>query len=91
MNTTELIDLFQTHHNEYLNNDTPSSDLDALNFLNTLVPVKHDMISMCRYESFILETDIDKLAERATEADIITLLRLGILYDEDLDSLYMFV
>jgi hypothetical protein len=71
-------------------------DIAAFLLLETLVPSLpekqrgYDIVECAEHDQIWLSTDVDKLAEVATEADIITLLRCGVFYD-DTGSLSMFV
>ena len=64
-------------------------DLHAFILLNEIVPGSRDIISAAEHDQFYLDVDYDKLAEVATEAQIIDLIRCGVLFDEG-DGLSMF-
>ncbi len=50
-----------------------------------------DMVTVAEHDEIYLDTDCEQLARVATEADIRTLRRCGVLYNEDIESLMMFV
>lgn len=50
-----------------------------------------DVIGAASYDTIYLYGDIKDLNEVATEEDILNLMRCGIYYSEDEDSLYMLV
>ena len=91
----DLPEMFEKHHDARSSFGTPEGcpDLIAFNLLNKLAPVKdgHGLISCSEHDEFFLATDCKKLAEVATEEDIIMLRRCGIRYDSSLESLCMFV
>ena len=69
----------------------PRPDLCAFLVLDKLIPRPgHDMVSAAEHDEIWLDTDCTKLAEVATEADILTLIRCGVIYDEGTESLFMF-
>jgi hypothetical protein len=61
--------------------------------LNNLAPLApgQDMVTAAEHDEIWLGTDLDVLAEKASSEDIRTLVRCGIRYDDDTDSLCMFV
>ena len=76
----------------------PRPDLCAFLMLHDLAPREpnrdghiRDMISAAEHDEIYLDTDCELLATNATEDDIVTLTRCGIRYDDDLESLCMFV
>lgn len=96
-----MIDLnatFEKYDDDYLkfgrveNKLSSRPDLCAFMLLDKLLPnAILDMISAAEHDEIFLEVDCDKLAEVATEEDILTLIRCGVRYDDDLDGLAMFV
>lgn len=66
-------------------------DLCAFLLLDKLLsdPCKN-IVSDAGHDQIYLGVDIEKLADVATEDDIVTLIRCGVLYESDTDSLYMF-
>jgi len=94
----DLIETFANYEDEYIKFDrviNPLSsrpDLCAFILLDKLVPQPtHDIIGSAEHDEIFLDVDCDKLAIVATEADIITLIRCGVRYDHEYDSLAMFV
>ncbi len=66
-------------------------DLCAFLLLDKLLPNPgRDMVSGAEHDQIFLDADLDKLAEVATEEDILTLCRCGVFYDDDVESLSMF-
>ena len=64
-------------------------DLCAFLLLDKLLPLSNrDMISDASHDQIYLEVDCEELAKVATEEDIITLIRCGVILSED--YLYMF-
>lgn len=70
----------------------PCPDVCAFMLLSELVPIDRgrDMIVAATHGEFWLRTDVEKLAEAATSEDIRTLVRCGVRYDADTESLCMF-
>lgn len=66
-------------------------DLCAFLLLDKLVPGTRDMVCGAEHDEIFIGTDPDSLAAVATEADILTLVRCGVRYDEETRSLAMFV
>lgn len=66
-------------------------DLCAFLLLDRLVPGSTDMIACAEHDEIWLEVDVEKLAAVATEDELLTLVRCGVRYDGDVDSLAMFV
>jgi len=73
--------------------DPPSmrSDICAFLLLDKLVPGTIDMVTAAEHDEIWLQVDCDVLAKVATEDDILYLVRCGVRYDDDTDSLAMFV
>lgn len=96
MTRDEFIQIFDRYDHEFLKKErvdftvTKRPDLHAFLLLDRLLPGKRDMISASEHDEYFLDIDIDKLVEVITEADIITLQRCGVRYDESLDSLAVF-
>lgn len=65
-------------------------DLHAFLLLDKLMPGTRDMVSAAEHDEIYLDVDCEKLAEVASEHDILALTRCGVRYDEDTDSLCMF-
>ena len=93
-----LAEVFEKHNSEFLHFErvehklSNRPDLCGFLLLDKLLPgADADMISASEHDEIFLDVDCDKLAEIATEEDILMLTRCGIRYDEDCDSLAMFV
>ena len=73
--------------------DPPSQrpDLCAFLLLDKLLPGKRDIVSYAEHDQIWLDVDIDALAEVASKDDVVYLLRCGVWYDDDVESLSMFV
>ena len=65
-------------------------DLHAFMLLDKLFPHRKDIISAAEHDEIYLSVEPSELAEVATEEQIIELVRCGVRYDEDNDSLAMF-
>lgn len=94
----DLYEAFETHDRQYgkfdqIENPAHSRpDLCAFLLLDQLVPgAGRDMISAAEHDEIFLDVDCDKLAEVATDADILTLTRCGVRYDASFGCLAMFV
>lgn len=91
----DLEEIFQKHNREFLKFENitnplhPTTDICAFLLLHKLVPSDRDMVSCAGHDEIWLRTDLDKLAEVATEEDILTLVRCGVRLDDN--SLKMFV
>jgi len=67
-------------------------DLCAFMYLDKLIPDQNGKIISCaEHDEIYLEVDISELAKVATEEDVLFLLRCGVRYDSELESLCMFV
>lgn len=75
------------------NKRSKRADLHAFLLLDELCPsIKGlDIVRGAEHDEIWLEVDPKKLAKVATEQQIIELIRCGVRYDEDTDSLAMFV
>lgn len=92
MTLEELAALFEKHEDVYLKSneiDGPA-DLAAFNLINKLLPSKKDMIACAEHDEFWLSAIPEKMAEVASEEDIIFLIKCGVRYDEDTDSFAFF-
>lgn len=94
-----LEEVFERHSDEefikFERVDNPlhdSPDMAAFLLLSKLVPNPgRDMVSSANRDQIWLSTDTERLAEVATEEDIITLIRCGVMFDSDADCLSLFV
>lgn len=94
-----MIDLEATfnkyHADEYLEFDrvenkySGRADLNALILLDKLLPGSSDIISAAGHEEVFLSVDISELAEVASEEDILTLVRCGVLYYPEYHCLFI--
>lgn len=95
-----MIDLYATfekHNDDFLRFELVENKLharpDLCGFLliDKLLPNDgRDMVCGATHDEIFLDADCEKLAEVATEDDILTLTRCGVRYDSDTDSLAMF-
>jgi hypothetical protein len=67
-------------------------DLHAFLLLDSLVPCEkgRDIVSAAEHDQIFLATEPEKLAAVATEEIVLELARCGVMYDEEVDSLFMF-
>lgn len=95
LNLRAVFDKYEDEHREFErveNKLHPRPDLCAFLLLDKLAPEPgREMISAASHDEIFLDTNCDKLAEVATEADIVTLIRCGVRYHGQFDSLAMFV
>ena len=70
--------------------NTKVIDVKGRTVIPGLIDNHSHWIRAAEHDEFWLNVDCDKLAEVATEQDIITLTRCGVRYDADNDSLAMF-
>lgn len=88
---------YEKHEAEFLkfervqNKTSGRADLHAFNLLDKLVPGKSDMVSAAEHDEIWLAVSPDDLAKVATEEQIIDLIRCGVRYDNQTDSLALFV
>ena len=89
---------FDKYDAEYLNFDRVENklhsrpDICAFLLLDKLQPSDgRDMVCAAVYDEIFLDADCDKMAEVATEEDILTLTRCGVRYDTETNGLAMFV
>lgn len=93
----DLKALFEKHNDEFLefervkNKLSTRRDIHAFILLNQLLPDTGDILSAAEHDEVWLSIDVSDLAKVATEYQIIDLIRCGIRYDSDIDSLAMFV
>lgn len=79
----------------------PCPDICGFMLLDKLCPTywrsaewkskRQGIVSGAGHDQIWLATDVEKLAEACTKEDVRTLLRCGIMYDSDSDSMTMFV
>ena len=91
-----LAEVFEKFDDDYIkferieNKLSGRPDLHAFLLLDKLMPGTRDMVSAAEHDEIYLDVDCEKLAEVASEHDILALTRCGVRYDEDTDSLCMF-
>jgi hypothetical protein len=79
-------ELLEKHEEEYLKFDkvkekkTNRPDLQALLILDSIIPSNRDIISASEHDEFFLDIDLEVLAAKATEEQIIDLIRCGVRY-----------
>ena len=66
-------------------------DIGAFMLLHKLAPGTGDIVVSAEHDEIWLDVDIEKLESSATEEDILYLIRCGVMYDTETDSLSMFV
>lgn len=92
-----LAETFDNYRDEYHRFDGVKNklharpDLCAFLLLDQLVPGTGRMVCAVEKDEIYLDVDPEKLAEVATENDVLTLVRCGVLYDATTESLSMFV
>lgn len=104
MKTQDLVSLFTKHADEFLKFDRiaspahPRPDLCAFLMLHEIAPGnlngshRHsDMVACAAHDEIWLDTSVELLAEHASEAQIIDLIRCGIRFDRSNAALAMFV
>ena len=94
----EIGKICNKHEDEYLMFDRVENklhqrpDICAFLLLDKLLPNRGmDIVCAAGHDEIFLDADIEKLCNIATESDILTLIRCGVRYCEDTDSLAMFV
>lgn len=94
--TPSLRERFEQFEAEYIKFEriehklSSRTDLHAFLLLNSLQPGTGDMISASEHDEFWLDINCEQLAAVITDEQIRDLVRCGVRYDEDLDSLCMF-
>lgn len=89
--------VFKAYDDEYLKFErveekiSERPDLHAFMLLDRLLAGKGDMVCCAEHDEIWLDVDVDELAKLATKGQIIQLIRCGVRYDEDTNSLAMFV
>lgn len=93
----DLKALYEKHDKEFLrfervaNPRSKRPDLHAFLLLDELTPDTRDMVSSAEHDEIWLDVKIEALAEVITEEQFVDLIRCGVRYDSDVDSLAMFV
>ena len=92
----ELKETFRKFDKDYVefkkikNPPSKRPDLCAFLLLDKLVPGGSDIVTQSGHDEFFLEIDVETLAERATEDDVLYLVRCGVRYSSEFDCLSMF-
>lgn len=94
----DLKQAFTELEDEYLKFDRVDNklhsrpDMCAFILLDKLCPAKGcDIVGSAEHDEIWLDVDCEKLAEVATKEDVLLLTRCGIMYDEEMGSLHVFV
>jgi hypothetical protein len=88
---------FAKFEDEYMNFDLIEQklhhrpDICAFILIDRLCGGSGDVISAAGHDQIWLDADLRKLSRTASEEDIQTLRRCGVMYDEEFDCLTMFV
>ena len=96
MTTDKLRDLFEKHDKEFLRFDlvgrtgTTRPDLAAFILLDQLCPATGDIVSGASHDEIYLNIEVDQLANVITEEQVIELIRCGVRYDDQTESLCKF-
>lgn len=69
----------------------PRPDLCAFLLLDELQPGAQDMVGSAEHDQIWLYVDTERLADVVTDEQIRELVRCGVMYDDDTESLSMFV
>lgn len=99
MTTKHFTEAFDEHEDEFLKFDripaderlSTRPDLHAFTILDRLVPGTDDMVSSAQYDEIFLSIDPETLASVVSREQLVDLIRCGLRYDEQFDSLAMFV
>ena len=93
----DLNEVFEKYNDDYLKFERVENklharpDLCAFLLIDKLLPNNgSDIVCAAEHDEIYLDADCEKLAEVATEEDILTLTRCGVRYDSEFDSLVMF-
>lgn len=98
----DLHETFEKHNDEFLKFErvekprTTRRDLHAFLLLDEIVKYDDDravvtILAAAEHDEVLLDIDCNRLAECVTEAQLIELIRCGVRYSADLDSLCLFV
>lgn len=91
-----LQEVFKKHQDEYGKFDKVIGkagnrpDLNAFLLLDYICPNNYDIVEYSEHDIIYLGIEPDELAKKATEEQIITLIRCGVMYDAFMPSLTMF-
>lgn len=93
----DLNEAFESHNDEFLKFDrievkrSKRADMHAFLLLDELQPRERKIVGGASHDQIWLDADCTELAENITEAQILELVRCGIMFDSESESLYMFV
>lgn len=93
---TEFIKLWEKYEDEYLKFEkvepkfSQRADIHAFILLDKLCPGTQNIVGSATHYEFYLRLDVDDIIDKITEEDIITLIRCGISYCENIDVFYKF-
>jgi hypothetical protein len=86
-----LKERFDQYENEYLlYREAGRPDLNAFYLLDKLIPGTEDMINGAEHDEYYLSVSPEVLHQVASDEDILFLVRCGVRYDEDVDSLALY-
>lgn len=97
MTVKELLALFKKHNDEFLEFEnvehkrSTRKDIHAFILLDELVPGTDDIVSAATHDEIFLAVGVEALAEKATEEQVVDLIRCGIRIDDHEEGLAMFV
>jgi hypothetical protein len=98
MTYQDLIDSFERNEDEFLKFEridpaklhTSRADLQALIYLDKMMPSDEDIISDSSHDVIYLSYAVNRVASLFDEVDVIMLLRCGVCLDKTTDSFYLF-
>lgn len=98
MSVKQLSATFDKYEDEYIqfqnvaNKRSRRPDMHAFIVLDELLPGdgKGDLISAAEHDQFFLDIEPEALARVATEEIILDLVRCGVSFDEENESLFLF-
>ena len=96
MTLDEMKTIFDDAHDEFLHFERVATilstrpDLHAFMRLDKLCHGEANIVSDAHHDEFYLSIDPSKLATVASKDDIIELIRCGVRYDDEWDTLAMF-
>lgn len=82
---------FLTFDKRVINKLSSRADLHAFILLDKLVPGNMDIIGSAEHDEIWIDIDPEDLSKAATEEQMIELIRCGLRYNSETDSLAMFV
>lgn len=98
MSVKQLSATFDKYEDEYIqfqnvaNKRSRRPDMHAFIVLDELLPGdgKGDLVSAAEHDQFFLDIEPEALARVATEEIILDLVRCGVSFDEENESLFLF-